>query len=149
MWYPVHALNLTLLQAKGRSNLILRLEFIKKIVGMISLIVTIPFGIIAMCIGLIICSIICLYINAYYTKKYFNISFFQQMKDTFPSLFLSVSMGVIVYLLTKLKISDIFTLILGISAGCLFYLGIAIVFKMKEWKDLWIILSLHLTKKTA
>jgi teichuronic acid exporter len=92
-----------------------------------------------MCVGLVINSIICLYINAYYTKKYFTISFFQQIKDIFPSLLLSVSMGVIIFLLTWLRFSDIFILILGFSTGCLYYIGIAAIFKMKEWKELIII----------
>jgi teichuronic acid exporter len=139
MWYPVHALNLTLLQARGRSNLFLRLEIIKKFVGIIMLIITIPFGVIVMCIGLIICSIICLYINAYYTNKYFSISFFQQMKDIIPSFILSISMGAIIFLLTWLKLTDVLILIIGFSAGCLYYIGIAIIFKMKEWKDLIVI----------
>ena len=139
MWFPVHGLNLALLQAKGRSDLFLKLEIIKKIVGVIILIITIPFGIIAMCVGLVVSSVLCMPINTYYTKKYFNIGFFQQMRYIFPSLFLSGSMGIIIFLLTQLKLSDIYTLVLGISVGCLYYIGAVALFNMKEWQELKII----------
>jgi O-antigen/teichoic acid export membrane protein len=146
MWYPVHSLNLALLQAKGYSNLFLRLEIIKKIVGIITLIITMPFGIIAMCAGLVVFSVIGLFINTFYTKKYVNISFFKQIIDIIPSLLLSGSMGVIIFILTKFKLSDIFMLTLGVSTGCLYYIGVAAIFKMKEWKDLFSIFSLIINK---
>jgi O-antigen/teichoic acid export membrane protein len=136
MWYPVHGLNLMLLQARGRSDLFLRLEIIKKIIGMITLIATIPFGVTVMCLGLVISSVLCLYVNAYYTKKHFSIGLLQQVRDIFPSLLLSVSMGILVFLLTQLKLSDAIRLVLGVSVGCLYYVGIATITKMKEWKEL-------------
>ena len=51
MWYPVHILNLNVLQIAGRSDLFLKIEFIKKIIGLVLLFATIPFGIILMCWG--------------------------------------------------------------------------------------------------
>ena len=146
MWYPVHGLNLMLLQARGRSDLFLRLEIIKKIIGMITLIATIPFGIIVMCLGLVISSVLCLYVNAYYTKKHFNIGLFQQIRDIFPSLLLSGSMGVLVFFLTRLNLPDAVTLVLGVSVGCLYYVGMATITKMKEWKDVWAILHMYTSK---
>ena len=136
MWYPVHGLNLTLLQARGRSDIFLKLEIIKKVVGIIVLITTIPFGIKIMCAGSIVVSVLCLPINAHYTKKYLNIGLLQQMKYIFPSLLLSGSMGMIIFFLTRLKLPDAYTLILGISVGCLYYIGFATIFKFKEWQDL-------------
>ena len=67
MWYPIQAINLNLLQVKGRTDLSLRVEIIKKIVGVIILCISCPFGIIAMCVSRIIFSCICLIINTYYT----------------------------------------------------------------------------------
>jgi len=136
MWYPVHSLNLTLLQAKGRSDLFLRLEIIKKIVGIITLIATIPFGVTVMCVGLICSSVVCLFINACYTKKYLAVGLFQQLKPMFPSLLLSGSMGMFIFFLTQFNISDSFTLVVGVSVGCLYYVGIAALFKIKEWTDM-------------
>ena len=69
MWYPIHGINLNLLQVKGRPDLFLRLEIIKKIIGIFILLITVPLGIKAMCYGGIISSIICLIVNTYYTGK--------------------------------------------------------------------------------
>jgi len=144
--FPIHSFNLALLQARGRSDLFLRVEIIKKTIGLIVLIVTIPFGINIMCVGLIVHSVLCLYINAYYTKKHFNIGLFQQIKYIFPSLLLSGSMGIMVFFFTQIHLSDILTLILGIIIGCLYYIGIAAVIKMKEWKDVWEIYTQYINK---
>lgn len=51
MWYPIHAINLNLLQVQGRSDLFLRLEIIKKSIGVIILFLTIPLGLKIMCLG--------------------------------------------------------------------------------------------------
>ena len=69
MWYPIHAINLNLLQVKGRSDFFLKLEIIKKIQGVTILCVTIPMGIVVMCYGQIVGSLLSLVYNTYYTKK--------------------------------------------------------------------------------
>ncbi|MDE6085216.1 MAG: lipopolysaccharide biosynthesis protein, partial [Muribaculaceae bacterium] len=54
MWYPIHSINLNLLQVKGRSDLFLRLEIMKKIIGVTILCITIPFGLLTMCWGAVV-----------------------------------------------------------------------------------------------
>ena len=136
MWYPVHALNLTLLQAKGRSDLFLRLEIIKKTIGLIILFGTVFFGIKIMCIGLVVSSILCLYINVHYTKKHFDIGLYQQVKCLLPSLILSGCMSGLLFILIRFNLADIVLLLSGFSVGCIFYLGSAALFGMEEWKEL-------------
>ncbi len=84
MLYPIHAINLNLLQVKGRSDLFLKLEVLKKIIGVVILLITIPFGVLAMCIGLGVTSYLALIFNTYYTAKLTNISQWQQCKDLLP-----------------------------------------------------------------
>ncbi len=141
LWYPVHGLNLTILQAKGRSDLFLRLEIIKKVIGVITLVVTVPFGVISMCVGLVVSSILCLYVNVYYTKKILKINLITQLKIVLPSLLLSICMGGIVYFLTKIGLSDVLTLLVGLSVGVLCYIGIASLIRMQEWLDIYAIIS--------
>ena len=97
MFYPIHAINLNLLQVKGRSDLFLRLEIYKKILGVATLCVTIPMGITAMCVGRVFTSWVALAMNTHYTGKLIHLGFFQQLKDYIPTLLNSFSMGVIVY----------------------------------------------------
>ncbi|HBH7054160.1 TPA: lipopolysaccharide biosynthesis protein [Morganella morganii] len=89
--YPLHAINLNYLQVKGRSDLFLKLEIIKKIIGTLILIITIPYGIIAICIGIVIQSYISLLINTYYNGKLGQLTFAKQFKSIFPLWLLSLT----------------------------------------------------------
>lgn len=132
MWYPINGLNLNLLQVKGRSDLFLRLEVIKKILGIFVLAVTLPMGIIYFCVASVFSSILCLFINTYYTGALFKLPLSLQFRDFGPSLLLSVTMAAIVYGVT-LCISSLFLQLLG---GCVigvsFYCGISYLKKMPE-----------------
>ena len=121
MWYPIHAINLNLLQVKGRSDLFLRLEIIKKIIGVCILIITIPLGIRVMCVGVVVSSWIALFINTYYTGKIIRVGFYMQMKDLLPVIILSVSMGFVVHLGISFFVTDILKLIVGIGIGIIYY----------------------------
>ncbi|TFT39332.1 lipopolysaccharide biosynthesis protein, partial [Proteus mirabilis] len=82
--YPIHAINLNFLQVKGRSDLYLKLEIIKKIITTLILIVSIPYGIKAICFGIMIQSYIALFINTYYSGKLGNLSTISQLKMLIP-----------------------------------------------------------------
>ncbi len=142
MWYPIHAINLNLLQVKGRSDLFLRLEIIKKILGITILCVTVPIGLIAMCYGQIVSSLIALVINTYYTGKLINVGFIRQMKDLTPTLVLVVTMWIIIHFgILPFCSNNIIKLITGIIIGIIYYLGAAWMFKFPELKELLSILK--------
>lgn len=144
MWYPIHAINLNLLQVKGRSDLFLRLEIIKKILAVIILCITVPMGLVAMCVGQIFSSIICLIINTHYTGKLIQVGFLRQMQDLLPTLLLSLGMWLVVYVITLLLSGHLWLqLIGGISVGMIFYVGIAWLFRYPEWKELLDIVHRH------
>lgn len=133
MWYPVHALNLNLLQVKGRSDLFLKLELIKKVMGVSMLIITVPIGVTAMCYGAIVTSLLSLGLNTYYTGKLIHIGFFRQMGDLLPIFLLSLTMGAGVWILVSfLPLSHGLQLFLGIPAGVLIYIMGAVLFRMPE-----------------
>ena len=137
MWYPVHAINLNLLQVKGRSDLFLRLEIIKKIITVIVLCITLPLGLIPMCFGMIVSSIIALIINTHYTGKLINLGFLKQMMDLLPTLLLSLATGTIVYLtMTYVTMESWLALSVGVIEGILVYVGLAKLFRFKEFNEL-------------
>ena len=144
MWYPIHAINLNLLQVKGRSDLFLKLEIIKKIIGVAILCITVPIGLVAMCIGGIFTSLLCLAVNTHYTAKLINVGFWMQMRDLLPTLLLSLAMGVVVVLFVWFIPSNLLKLIVGVVVGVIFYIFVAKLFKMEELTDL---LSLVKRKK--
>jgi O-antigen/teichoic acid export membrane protein len=137
MWYPIHSINLNLLQVKGRSDLFLKLEIIKKCVGVAVLCVTIPMGLIAMCIGGVFSSLLCLYINTYYTGKLIQVGFFTQMRDLMPTFCLSIFMGIVVYAtLSLLNVVPILQLIIGVLEGIILYIALAKICRFSEFVEL-------------
>lgn len=136
MWYPVHAINLNLLQVKGRSDLFLRLEIIKKIIGVATLCVTIPLGLIAMCVGRIVTSLIALVINTYYTGKLINVGYFLQIKDLMPIFVNSLIMAIICYTVQIPFDSNWIKLLLALVIGVVYYFGINYILKSSELKEL-------------
>lgn len=135
MWYPVHALNLNLLQVKGRSDLFLKLEIIKKIIGICILCVSVPMGIVAMCYFGILSSMISLFINTYYTGKLINVGFIKQMRDIAPTLLLSMAMWIVVIFSIQFIPSKYIQLLVGILMGTTIYIFGAYLFKYPELKE--------------
>lgn len=136
MWYPIHAINLNLLEVKGRSDLFLRLEIIKKIVGLCIMFVAIPLGVEAMCWSMIVSSIICLFINTYYTGKIIHVSFWMQMKDILPIFLNSCLMGIIVYACISFLSMEALKLVVGILVGAVYYILSSYFISKQEFKDL-------------
>lgn len=137
MWYPIHAINLNLLQVKGRSDLFLRLEIIKKILGISVLCVTAPFGLIWMCYGQIFNSLVALIINTYYTGKLIHIGFLKQMRDLLPTLLLGLSMFALVLFVNRFIDAALWKLVAGTLIGALYYVSCSILFRFSELKEIF------------
>ena len=137
LWYPIHAINLNLLQVKGRSDLFLRLEIIKKSVGIGILFVTIRYGVLTMCMGTIVGGIIGLIFNTYYTGKLIQLGFVKQMLDLFPILINSIVMGGLVYFLTCLLSGYMLQILLGSIGGIIYYLLSSHIFHSQDLKYLF------------
>jgi len=133
MLYPIHSLNLNLLQVKGRSDFFLRLEIIKKVLITIVLFVSAPFGVLVMCYGTILTSIFSLIINTYYTGKIIQIGFFSQVKDMLPVMILSFATGFVAYLPAFFVKQSYFQLISGGILGGLFFIGASYLFNFSEF----------------
>lgn len=136
MWYPIHSINLNLLQVKGRSDLFLKLEIVKKCVGIVILCGTIPLGLVAMCWGTVLSSLISLIINTHYTGKLIQVGFLKQMKDLTPSLLYSFSMGAIVLGAIQFVKGDALQLTIGIILGIIYFIAITSVTRSKDRREL-------------
>lgn len=134
MMYPLHALNLNMLQVQGRSDLFLKLEVIKKIIAIPTIVIGIFFGIKIMIVGMMVNTLIAYYLNSYWSGVKIGYSFKHQVKDILPSFFLALSMGVLVYLLGELlPFSYPVNLIIQIVFGGLFVLVISEVTKFRDY----------------
>lgn len=136
MWIPIMVLNNQILNVKGRSDYFLKAEIVKKIAGIIILIITIPFGLTVICIGIFIYNILDMIIIIYYSKKVINIGYLKQFKSIFSIFSLSVTMGIALYLLL-LMISNVYLqLFLGGLFGFIVYISLSKLFNIKEFNFL-------------
>lgn len=142
MWYPIHAINLNILQVKGRSDFFLKLEIIKKVQGVLVLCVTVPMGIIAMCYGSLISSLLSLIWNTYYTKKLIGYGYWAQMRDLLPILIHSLIMWALVLFIVNLMPTLWLKLIIGVLTGMIYYIAGAYIMKFPEMDELLSILKL-------
>lgn len=135
MWYPIHSINLNLLQVKGRSDLFFRLEIFKKVIGVAIMCVTIPKGIIWMASGGIFNSLVALVINTYYTGKLINIGYLRQMGDLLPIWGVSFFMWLLVHATILITSNVYIQLPIGIITGVIVYLVGAKLLLKSEWED--------------
>lgn len=133
MFYPIHTANLNAIKAMGRSDLFLKLELIKKIIGVILVLVTMRISVWAMCLSLLVSCIISQIINAYPNKKLLDYGYFKQFIDFIPSILLSAFMALIVFFVGKIDLPLIFVLMIQIVTGICVYILSAKLFKMEEY----------------
>lgn len=113
MFDHLNIINHTLLLAKGRSDLFLKLELIKKPIFLAVLLASIPFGVVGICISSIINTQIAIGINTYYTGKFFDYGYWHQLRDFYPFAFIAVIACAPAYLLTFTALPSIVVIILG------------------------------------
>lgn len=130
--WPIHTANLQAINAMGRSDIFLRLEIIKKIMGLIILGISLPFGVYAIALGGVFTGLIGTFINAYPNKELLNYSYKEQWLDIMPSLLISLIMGGIVYLFNFLSFPAWQVLILQIVSGGIIYILLAKIFKIES-----------------
>lgn len=97
MLYPLHAINLNMLQVQGRSDLFLKLEIIKKVIAVLPILLGIFINIYWMLIGSVFVGIISYYLNAYYSGPFLNYSITSQVKDILPSFLIALVCALVVY----------------------------------------------------
>lgn len=114
-------LNLNILYVKGRSDLVLRLEVIKKTISISMIVIAIPFGVLAICIARAIYTQLAVVINTYYTGKLYGLGYFEQVRDFIKYLFCSAVAVVPAFALTFTTIHPILILIIGVISACAIY----------------------------
>lgn len=119
--YPIHAINLNMLKVKGRSDLFLRLEIIKKILLTVMLIITVPLGVKAMCFGMVITSYLSLFINTYYTGKLSSLTPIKQLSAISPIIIISGYSAFSGYLFGMNVSNDLLQIIIMLSIALISY----------------------------
>ena len=136
MFWPVHTANLNAINAMGRSDWFLRLEIIKKIMGMTILLSTMWFGVMAMAYSLLLSSVLSQIINSWPNRKLLGYGYLEQVRDFAPGVLLAVIMGICVYFISFLHLSTIVTLLIQFIVGAAIYIGVSAILKLEEFEYL-------------
>ncbi|WP_099370143.1 lipopolysaccharide biosynthesis protein [Sphingobacterium sp. 1.A.5] len=135
IFYPIHTYNLNILQAKGRSDLYLRIEIIKKFVIVAVIFACFPFGMMGLVWGSVFISVITVFINTHYTSKFINYPIFSQFADLLPSIFRALIVGALIYSLDHfflINYGDFVRLLITVTLFLAIYFGSAYLMKSKE-----------------
>lgn len=133
MFYPMNTANLNAIKAMGRSDLFLKLEVIKKSIGIVLLVLSMKISVMAIAISLLIASILGVIINSFPNRKLLNYNFFEQIKDVVPGFFLASIMGGCVWTITLLNLPPIITLLIQVPLGGIIYIGLSALFKLESF----------------
>lgn len=133
VFYPVHTANLNAIKALGRSDLFLKLEIIKKVVGITAILITFKISVMAMAYSLLVTSVLSQIINSWPNKKLMNYSYIEQLKDILPGILLAAFMGGCVYCVNFLHLNNWLTLIIQVPLGVIIYIGLSALFKLESF----------------
>ena len=130
--YPINTANLQSIKAMGKSDYYLKLEVIKKLIGIIVLVATVPFGVYAMALGQVGVALVSTFINAFPNRRLLNYQYKEQIKDVLPALLISLVMFAVVFPMNYLNINIYLLLLIQILIGAGLYLGLAYIFKLES-----------------
>ncbi len=147
IFHPLQYINLNFLNAKGRSDLFLKLELIKNVLTVGAILATYRFGLIPLSISYVIVSFIGFFINTYYTKKYISYSAFSQLKDLFPYLLVSIAASGVGFFISETFNSYLTQLITGIGISLVIYYLLSYMFKFKELIEIQNLISSRIIVK--
>lgn len=146
MFWPVHTANLNAINAMGRSDWFLKLEIVKKIMGMTILLSTMWFGVMAMAYSLLLSSVLSQIINSWPNRKLLGYGYLEQVRDFAPGILLAVGMGICVYFVGYLPFPTIVTLLIQVVSGAIIYIGVSAILKLEEFEYLIGMLKLFLKR---
>jgi O-antigen/teichoic acid export membrane protein len=133
MFQPIHTTNTNVIKALGHSGTRLKQEIITKGIGIILLLMSMKYGVLAIAYAYLAGNFINQYINSYPCKNLIGYSYWEQLKDIFPSTLLAIVMGGIVYLVSFLKLQIYIQIILQIIVGMTVYIAGSIIFHLDSF----------------
>ena len=134
MTQPIQTTNWQIIKAVGRSDLCLKLEILKKIIGIIMVIVAMHFGVLAIAISAAVFGVISMIINILPNKNLIDYSIKEQLLDIFPALISAIVMGIGVYLVSYLALPIIVQIVIQIVVGIVIYVGVSYILKIESFE---------------
>lgn len=134
MTQPIQTTNWQIIKAIGRSDLCLKLEVIKKTIGIIMVFIAMKLGVIAIAFSAALFGLISMFINILPNKKLINYSIKDQLLDIMPALFASIVMGLIIYSIAFIKMPMVLLLVIQVVVGITSYIAMSYIFKIDSFR---------------
>jgi len=130
MLKPIHAAHYNALNAKGRSDIVLKLGIVKTVLQVIFLVFTVKYGVIQIALGYIVCSFIGVILDSIPNIKILKYTIQEQLKDILPIVLINAVMGIVLVFINFLPIKDWLLIILDIAFGIIVYIVISVTLKI-------------------
>lgn len=147
MFWPIHTANLNAIKAMGRSDLFLKLEILKKCVGVVLLLITMWFGPMAMAYSMLISSVASQIINSWPNRKLLRYTYAEQIKDVLSSILLAVVMGMAVWCISLTDLPVLFVFMIQVLLGAIIYVAGSAFFRIEAYIYLKKLLGSFVMKK--
>ena len=136
LFFPIHTANLNAIKALGRSDLFLKLEILKKVIGILLILITMHISVLAMALSTLVNSLLCQLINTWPNRKLLDYSYADQIRDILPNLLLAAVMGGCVFGVGLIGLPDWVTLLIQVVLGAALYAGLSAAVKNKSYRYL-------------
>ena len=133
LFRPLQVINSSVIRASGKSGLLLKLDLLKKGIGLILLFASMKYGVVAIAWSLVFANFISLIINIYPNKELLQYGYLEQIKDVIRIIIIGAVMAVLMLLLTRLPINDLATLLVQLVSGPIVYCLIARICKVESY----------------
>ncbi len=127
----VTSVNMNLLYVKGYTNIVLKLNIIKKIIAFVILFVFLRWGVVGLCWGQVLYAQIAVFLNTYYTKKILGLSYFLQMRDILPIYVVATISAFMAYVVTFLNVDNLLQLVIAVPLAGIVYILLAYILKFE------------------
>ena len=151
MFWPVHTANLNAINALGRSDIFLKLEIIKKVVGISVLLFTMQYSVMAMAYGMLLTGVLSQIINSWPNRKLLGYGYLHQLRDLLPSIVLAVIAGAAAYGVGMMQLPIYLALVIALQVivGAVTYLALSYLFRVDSLLYLFQIIKSIVARKIA
>ena len=136
LFFPIHTANLNAIKALGRSDLFLKLEILKKVIGIALILITMHISVLAMALSTLLNSLLCQLINTWPNRKLLDYSYGDQIRDILPNILLAAVMGGCVFAVGLIGLPDWATLLMQVALGAALYAGLSAATKNESYRYL-------------
>ncbi len=134
---PIQTANLQAIKAIGKSDIYLKLEIIKKTIGIVALIVSARYGVWAIALGEVVVEFFAALVNIYPNKKYIDYGYMEQIRDLFNAAIPLTLMCIAVLCMNMFNVGTFTELVIKVAVGAVAYVGSSVIFKNDSFVYIW------------